>query len=58
LPPPQNGPNLSAILLVVGIMDLGAMALIAAAIAVARPTQAGERAARAIGAVAAPAGLL
>ena len=48
--------GLTAILLVVGIMDLRAMAVITAAIAAERAAPAGERVARAIGAVAAGAG--
>jgi len=47
-----------AILLVIGIMDLRAMAVVAAAITVERLAPAGERVARAIGAVAVGAGLL
>lgn len=50
--------NLMAILLVIGIMDLRAMAVVAAAIAVERLAPAGERVARAIGAVVVGAGLL
>jgi len=50
--------NLMVILLVVGIMDLGAMALVMAAITLERLAPAGERAARAIGAVVVGAGLL
>ncbi len=46
-----------AIILVVGLMDLRAMAVVAAAITVERLAPAGERAARAIGAVAVAAGL-
>ena len=46
-----------AILLVIGAMDLRAMAVVAAAIAVERLAPAGERAARAIGAVVVAAGL-
>jgi predicted metal-binding membrane protein len=49
--------NLMAILLVVGVMDLYAMAGVTAAIAVERFAPASERAARAIGAVAIAAGL-
>jgi predicted metal-binding membrane protein len=49
--------GLTAILLVIGIMDLRAMALITAAITAERVAPAGERVARAIGAVAAGAGL-
>ena len=50
--------GLMAILLVVGVMDLGAMAVAAAAITAERVAPAGERVARAIGAVAVAAGLL
>jgi predicted metal-binding membrane protein len=46
-----------AILLVIGITDLRAMALVAAAIAVERLAPAGERVARAIGAVVVVVGL-
>jgi predicted metal-binding membrane protein len=46
-----------AILLVVGIMDLLAMAVVAAAITVERLAPAGERVARGIGAVIVAAGL-
>jgi predicted metal-binding membrane protein len=46
-----------AILLVIGVMDLGVMAVVAAAITAERLAPAGERAARAIGAVAVGAGL-
>jgi predicted metal-binding membrane protein len=49
--------NLMAILLVVGVMDLRAMAFVAAAIAVERLAPAGEVVARALGAVVAGAGL-
>jgi predicted metal-binding membrane protein len=49
--------GLMAILLVIGVMDLRAMAVVAAAITVERVAPAGERVARAIGAVAAGAGL-
>ena len=49
--------NLMAILLVVGVMDLRAMAVVAAAITVERLAPAGERVARAIGAVVVGAGL-
>ncbi len=48
---------LIAILLVVGVMDLRAMAVVAAAITVERLAPAGERVARAIGVVVAVAGL-
>jgi predicted metal-binding membrane protein len=50
--------GLMAILLVIGVMDLRAMAVVAAAITVERVTRAGERVARATGAVALGAGLL
>jgi len=50
--------GLMAVLLVVGVMDLGAMAVVAAAITVERVAPAGERVARAIGAVGVGAGLL
>jgi len=50
--------NLMAILLAVGVMDMGAMAVVAAAITVERLAPVGERAARAVGAVAVGAGLL
>ena len=49
--------NLTAILLVIGVMDLRAMALTTAAITIERLTPAGERAARAIGVVAVGVGL-
>jgi predicted metal-binding membrane protein len=49
--------GLMAILLVIGVMDLRAMATVGAAIAVERLAPAGERAARAIGAVVVAAGL-
>jgi predicted metal-binding membrane protein len=49
--------GLMAILLVIGVMDLRAMAVVAAAIAVERLAPAGERVARATGAVAIVAGL-
>jgi predicted metal-binding membrane protein len=49
--------GLMAILLVVGVMDLRLMALLAAAITVERLAPAGQRAARAIGAVVVAAGL-
>ena len=49
--------GLIAILLVIGVMDLRAMAVVAAAITVERLAPAGERVARAIGAVAVGAGL-
>jgi len=47
-----------AILLVIGVMDLRAMAVVAAAITVERLAPAGERVARAIGAVVVGAGLV
>jgi predicted metal-binding membrane protein len=50
--------GLTAILLVTGVMDLRAMAGVAAAIAVERLAPAGERVARAIGVVVVAAGLL
>ncbi len=50
--------GLTAILLVVGVMDLSAMAVVAAAITVERLARTGERAARTIGAVAVGAGLV
>jgi predicted metal-binding membrane protein len=50
--------NLMAILLVIGVMDLSAMAVVTAAITVERLAPAGERVARATGAVAVGAGLL
>jgi predicted metal-binding membrane protein len=49
--------NLMAILLVVGVMDPRAMAVVTAAITVERLAPAGERVARAIGAVAVGAGV-
>jgi predicted metal-binding membrane protein len=49
--------GLMAILLVLGVMDLRAMAVVAAAITVERLAPAGERVARAIGAVVVAAGL-
>jgi predicted metal-binding membrane protein len=49
--------GLTAILLVIGVMDLRAMAVVAAATTLERLAPAGERVARAIGAVAAGAGL-
>ena len=48
--------NLTAILLVIGVMDLRAMAVVTAAITVERLSPAGERVARAIGTVAIGAG--
>ena len=50
-------PNLTAILLVVGVMDLRAMAVVTAAITVERLAPAGERVARALGAVVVGAGM-
>lgn len=50
--------NLMAILLVIGVMDLGAMALVTAAITLERLAPAGERVARAIGGVTVLAGVL
>ncbi|HET6897285.1 MAG TPA: DUF2182 domain-containing protein, partial [Vicinamibacteria bacterium] len=49
--------GLMAILLVIGVMDLGAMAVVGAAITVERLAPAGERVARAIGIVVIAAGL-
>ena len=49
--------GLTAILLVIGFMDLRAMAVVAAAITIERLAAAGERVARAIGAVVVAAGL-
>jgi predicted metal-binding membrane protein len=49
--------NLTAILLVIGIMDLRAMAVVTAAITIERLVPAGERVARAIGTVVIGAGL-
>jgi predicted metal-binding membrane protein len=50
--------SLMAVLLVVGVMDLRAMAVVTAGITVERLAPAGERAARAVGAVAVGAGVL
>jgi predicted metal-binding membrane protein len=50
--------GLIAILLVIGVMDLRAMAVVAAAITVERLAPAGERVARATGAISVVAGLL
>jgi predicted metal-binding membrane protein len=50
--------GLMAILLVLGVMDLRAMAVVAAAITAERVAPAGERVARALGAVVVGAGLL
>ena len=50
--------NLTAILLVLGVMDLGAMAVVTAAITAERLAPAGERIARVLGAVAVGAGLV
>ena len=49
--------GLMAILLVIGVMDLRAMAVVTAAITVERLAPGGERVARAIGAIAVGAGL-
>jgi predicted metal-binding membrane protein len=49
--------GLTAVLLVIGLMDLRAMVVVTAAITVERLAPAGERVARAIGAVAVGAGL-
>jgi predicted metal-binding membrane protein len=49
--------GLTAILLVIGVMDLRAMAVVMAAITVERLAPAGERFAQAIGAVVVAAGL-
>ena len=51
-------PGLTAILLVIGVMDLRVMAAVTAAITVERLAPAGERVARAIGVVVVGAGLL
>jgi predicted metal-binding membrane protein len=50
--------GLMAILLVIGVMDLGAMAAIAAALTAERLAPAGARVARATGAIVVVAGLL
>ncbi|HWK73944.1 MAG TPA: DUF2182 domain-containing protein, partial [Povalibacter sp.] len=50
--------NLTAILLVIGVMDLHAMAVVAAAITLERLAPDGERAARALGAAMVVLGLL
>jgi predicted metal-binding membrane protein len=50
--------GLTAILLVIGIMDVGAMAVVTAAITAERLAPAGERVAQAVGAIAVGAGLL
>jgi predicted metal-binding membrane protein len=50
--------GLMAILLVIGVMNLGAMVAVTAAITVERFAPAGERVARAIGAVVVGAGLI
>ena len=50
--------NLMLVLMVVGTMDIRAMAVVSAAISLERLAPAGERVARAIGAVVAAAGLL
>ena len=49
--------NLMAILLVIGVMDLRAMAIVTAAVTVERLAPAGERVARAVGAVVVGSGL-
>jgi predicted metal-binding membrane protein len=49
--------NLIAVLLVLGVMDVGAMAAVTAAITLERAAPSGERAARAIGAAVVAAGL-
>ncbi|AOI42063.1 hypothetical protein WG70_20740 [Burkholderia oklahomensis EO147] len=53
-----NSAGLTASLLVIGIMDLRAMAAVTAAIAVERLAPAGERAARAVGGVIVGAGMI
>jgi predicted metal-binding membrane protein len=53
----QSCANLTAILLVIGVMDLQAMAVVTAAITVERLAPSGERVARATGAVGVGAGL-
>jgi predicted metal-binding membrane protein len=50
--------NLMTILLIIGVMDLGAMAFVMTAITIERLAPAGERAARAVGAVVVVAGWL
>jgi predicted metal-binding membrane protein len=50
--------GLMAILLVIGVMDLGAMAVVGTAITVERLAPSGERVARAIGAIVVGAGLV
>ena len=50
--------NLTAILLVLGVMDLGAMAVVTVAITAERLAPAGEKIARVLGAVAVGAGLV
>ncbi len=50
--------GLMLILLVLGVMDLGVMAVVAAAITVERLAPAGERVARAVGVATIAAGLL
>src|SRR5205823_5723168 len=50
--------GLMAVLLVIGVMDLRAMAIVMAAITIERLAPAGERVARVIGAVVVGAGLL
>jgi predicted metal-binding membrane protein len=54
----QSCANLTAILLVIGVMDPRAMVLVTAAITAERLAPAGERVAQAIGAVAVGAGLI
>jgi predicted metal-binding membrane protein len=49
--------NLMAILLVIGVMDLGAMAVVTTAVTVERLAPAGERVAQAIGVIVVGAGL-
>jgi predicted metal-binding membrane protein len=49
--------GLTGVLLVVGVMDLGAMAVVAAAITLERLAPAGQRVARGVGAIAAWAGV-
>jgi predicted metal-binding membrane protein len=53
----QSSGGLMAILLVIGVMDLPAMAVVAAAITIERLAPVGERVARGIGAVVVGAGL-
>jgi hypothetical protein len=56
--PKGRNENLMAVLLVVGMMDVPAMAVVTAAITLERVAPAGERMARAIGTVIIGAGLL